>query len=284
MAHTAMAPDRTGRQCLASSVWLPWTITALLLMSIAAAALGVGTGDERPGAVPRAFLDGQRSTTSTSAQAIRRNLNGGLHDLTAVARNLSDQRIVRGKELRRSLVDLRRLHGRYRTLYVTDRHGLVVAEVGSGRHPGALPARVTAPGMTHTVAAGGRQVIASFAPLAGPKGDRWVLAGEYDVRNLRAALAETDPASAWVVDDKGRALHPPTGAVPTEQDHAVLARAAQQASEAAGYDVEMGDAAAPEVVVWAPVQGAGPAGTLGLGVVSSSSLEELAVPAAPESP
>lgn len=263
-----------------SSVWLPWAISALLLLALAVAALATGTDERSGNQVSTAALNGQQSTTSTSAQVIRRHLNDGLQDLAGLARTLPRQAVADGKQLQPLLDGLRDRHGRYRSLYVTDRHGDVVAEVGEGR-PVALPRRVTRPGIAHEVDATGRQVIAWYAPLRGPKGSRLILAGEYDVKQLEASLRRAEPASAWVVDEDGRALHPPTRtATYSVQDQAVLQRAAALASEAAGYEVEAGGAA-PEVVSWAPVEGAGPAGSLGLGVVSSRPLEELETPAPP---
>ena len=264
-----------------SSVWLPWAISALLLLALAVAALVTGVNDKAGNQVSAAALNGQQSMTSTSAQVIRRHLNEGLQDLAGLAKTLPRQRVADGKQLRPLLDGLRDRHGRYRSLYVFDRHGDIVAEVGEGRHPMALPAGVTRPGIAHQVDPTGRPVIAWYAPLRGPKGSRLVLAGEYDVKKLEASLRKAEPASAWVVDEDGRALHPPTRtATYSVQGQAVLQRAAALASEAAGYEVDEGDAV-PEVVSWAPVEGAGPAGSLGLGVVSSRPLEEFASPAAP---
>ena len=275
------AAGRSRWRRVASSVWLPWAISALLLLAMVVAALVTGAGERSRTQVSAATLNGQQSMTTTSAQVIRRHLNHGLQDLTRLARTLPRHTVADGRQLRPLLDVLRDRHGRYRSLYVTDRHGHVVAEVGAGRHPVVLPRRVTRPGIAHEVDSTGRQVIAWYAPLRGPKGSRWTLAGEYDVKQLEASLRKSEPASAWVVDEDGRALHPPTRtATYSVQDQAVLQRAAALASEAAGYEVEA-DGAAPEVVSWAPVEGAGPAGSLGLGVVSSLPLEELETPAAP---
>jgi hypothetical protein len=264
-----------------SSVWLPWAICVLLLAGLAVAALVTRDNGRSGTPVSAATLNGQQSMTTTSAQAIRRNLNHGLRELAGLARTLPPQRVFNGERLRPLLDGLRDQHHRYRSLYVTDRHGDVVAEVGARRHPMVLPARVTRPGIAHGVDASGRQVIAWYAPLSGPKGARWTLAGEYDVKELEDSLRRAEPASAWIVDEDGRALHSPTRAVTySVQDHAVLQRAAALASEAAGYEVEQGSEI-PEVVSWAPVEGAGPAGSLGLGVVSSRPLNELDVPPAP---
>jgi hypothetical protein len=284
--YEGIARGRGHTRRVASSVWLPWTISALLLVSLAAAAVVVGRPPELGGRVPAAALNGQESMTATSAQEIRRNLNHGFGDLTALARTLSKRPVANRGDLRPLLAKLRGPQGRYRSLYVTNLRGSVVAKVGSGRHPSALPTRVTGPGMTHAVDARGGQVIASYAPLAGPDGARWVLAGEYDLTRLRRALAHSAPASAWVVDDDGRALHTPTGPPSyTEHDGAFLRRASVLAGEDAGYKVEAEPSdAPPEVVAWAPVVGPGPAGSLGLGVVSSRPLDQLTEPAATPSP
>jgi hypothetical protein len=284
--YEGIARGRGHTRRVASSVWLPWTISALLLVSLSVTAVVVGRPPETGGRVPAAVLNGQESLTATSAQEIRRNLNHGFVDLTALARTLSNRPVTDRGDLRPLLAKLRGRQGGYRSLYVTDLRGSVVAKVGSGRHPSALPSRVTGPGMTHAVDARGRQVIASYAPLAGPRGTRWVLAGEYDLTRLRHALEGAAPASAWVVDDNGRALHTPTGPPSyTEHDGAFLRRASVLAGEDAGYKVEAQRSdAPPEVIAWAPVVGPGPAGTLGLGVVSSRPLDQLTEPASPPSP
>jgi hypothetical protein len=284
--YEGIARDRGQTRRVVSSVWLPWTISALLLVSLSVTAVVVGRPPEVGGRVPVSVLNGQESMTATSAQEIRRNLNHGFVDLTDLARTLSKRAVTDRGDLQPLLAKLRGPRGGYRSLYVTDLRGSVVAKVGSGRHPSALPTRVTGPGMTHAVDARGRQVIASYAPLAGPRGARWVLAGEYDLTRLRRSLEDTAPASAWVVDDNGRALHTPTGPPSyTEHDGAFLRRASDLAGEDAGYKVEAQPSdAPPEVIAWAPVVGPGPAGTLGLGVVSSRPLDQLTEPPVSPSP
>lgn len=264
-----------------ASMWLPWAISVLLLLALVVTVVVASARTEQDRRVSAAALDGQQSMTSTSAQMIRRNLNNGLQDLTGLARDLSRQSVTDEQQLRPLLAGLRDLHRCYRSLYVTDRHGAVIAGVGAGGHLASLPNRVTGPGIAHEVDPAGRQVLASYAPLRGPKGAGWVLAGEYDVHELQASLREAEPASSWLVDRNGRALHSPTGArTYSVQDHAVLERAASLASKAPGYEVESGDAV-PDVVAWAPVEGAGPAGSLGLGLVSSRPLDQLDPPLPP---
>jgi HAMP domain-containing protein len=269
-----------GPRRVASSVWLPWTTSALLLLSLAVVALVAGGRLQQGSRVPTEVLEGQQVVASNAAQAIRRNLNDGLNDLTELATALSGPGVVTDRaELRRSLAGLRHRHGRYRSLYVTDPSGTVVVEAGSGRHPGLLPSRTTQPGMTHGVAGAGREVVLWYAPLAGPGEADWVLAGELDLARLRSALDGTQHASMQVVDKRGRVLDPASG-TPSYRPagNQILRRAAARTGGGVGYVRARGDADAGELVAWAPVAGAGPAGSLGLGVISTRPLDAVDPP------
>jgi HAMP domain-containing protein len=241
---------------------------------VAGAALSQGSR------VPPEVLDGQQRATSIAARTISRNLNEGLDDLTVMATTLSRQGIAPDRaELRRSLTKLRDLYGDYRSLYVTDPRGSVVIVVGERRDPDILPPGITKPGITHGVDDAGREVIAWYAPLAGPGGAHWVLTGELALARLRFALDGAQPASAQLVDKRGRVLDPETGAASYRLvDSPILRRAAARASGGAGYELDGRGGDGGELVAWAPVSRTGLAGSLGLGVISTRPLDQVTPP------
>jgi HAMP domain-containing protein len=264
---------------VASSVWLPWVAGTVLLLSLAVVTLVAGGRVEHGIRVPRAVLDGQQVATSTAAQAVRRSLNEGVDDLAAVATALSHQRVTQPSQLRAHLLSLADLHDRYRSLYVVDDRGFVVTQLGSQAHPAVLPPVVTEPGMNRALKVTDSEVIAQYAPLAGPGGARWVLAAEYDPAFLRFALDGVLPASAWVLDGDGRTVGATGDFTPFQRlGEPALRRAALQASDNLGY--ELGGRATHQqgVVAWAPAAGTGPAGSLGLGVVSARDLGTIVLP------
>lgn len=264
---------------VASSVWLPWVAGATLLVSLAAVALVAGGRVEQGIRVPTAVLDGQQAVTATAAQGVRRSLNEGVDDLAVLGAALSRLHVTRTSQLRTQLLGLSDLHDRYRSLYVVDHRGSLVTQIGSAAHPAVLPAVVAEPGMAppHNVA--GDAVITQYAPLAGPDGARWVLAAEYDPAFLGYALEGTLPALTWVVDIDGRALGAIGDFDPFQRlDGPVLQRAAVRAGDDLGRLLTGQGADARKAVAWAPASGTGPAGSLGLGVVSARDLGTVALP------
>lgn len=279
MKTFTVARVRRHPRRVASSVYLPWVAGAVLLLSLAAVALVAGGRVEHGVRVPSAVLEGQQSVTSTAAQAVRRSLNEGVDDLTVLAAILSHEPVTERTQLRTHLRSVADLHDRYRSVYVVDRLGTVITGIGSRAHPDVLPDVVAEPGMTRPLKVAGDEVIAQYAPLAGPGGARWVLAAEYDPSFLRFALESTVPARAWTVDADGRMLAGTGDFTPFQHlDEPALRRAALQASEHLGYDLHGQGTDARAVVAWAPAAGTGPAGSLGLGVVSTRELSTVALP------
>lgn len=275
----AVRPHSAARR-LASSVWLPWGVGAALLVLLATVALVAGGRVESGVRVPTAVLDMQQSVTTTSAQSVRRSLNEGVTDLTALAASLAQQEGLTDPErLRPRLSGSVDLHSRCRSLYVVDQDRAVVAQVGDDPHQNLLPTGVPEPGLTDAVDVAGAEVILQYAPLAGPAGTTWMLAGEYDPQFLQFAMEGTVPASAWVVNADGRAVGSTIGFAPLQRlDRQILRDAAAEAGSDAGFAIGGGSIDAREVVTWAPAAGSGPAGSLGWGVVTARSLDTIALP------
>ena len=274
----AVHPHGAARR-LASSIWLPWGTGAALLVLLACVALVAGGRVDTGMRVPTALVDMQQSVTSASAQSVRRGLNEGVTDLTAMAAALSRSDVANPDRAQEHLAGLAELHSRYRSLYVLDESRAVVAHVGETSHRALLPAAVSEPGMTGAANVDGTEVILQYSTLSGPADAGWLLVGEYDPLFLQSALEITIPASSWVVDDDGRAVGSTLGFAPLQHlDRQILRRAAGVAGRDAGFAIGGGSRDAREVVTWSPAAGSGPAGVLGWGVVSARSLDTIALP------
>lgn len=276
---TTSTRDAITNRRLASSVWLPWFVGLALLLLLATVLLLFGGRVETGRGIPTAVTDAQRSLTASTAQQVRKGVNEGVYDLEQFADTLSAAGDVDPATLPEALGRLEEVHGRYLSLFVVDETGSVVAAVGAKPSPDLLPAAVEAPGMLDAVLHDDVEVILQFAPLAGPSGEVWVVAGTYDPRFLTYPLQTAAPAPAWIVNDRGQVLASTVSAAAFQTlDRAALREAASKAGSSAGADVGEGTVEAQEVVAWAPVSGLGPAGGKGWGVVTARSLSTITLP------
>ncbi|MFF7950273.1 HAMP domain-containing protein [Streptomyces griseorubiginosus] len=155
--------------------------------------------------VPRLISDDQRLRTETTADRVRRGVNDGYADLTRLADVIDASRPQEaGKVLDRSLEQ----HGRYRSLYVVDRAGRILARAGAEpRTPAKVRIR---PGVRQTNTSGTEPVLAAVAaqPVKGAAvtSQRHYVVGEFKVQYLTGILNRPGLGSVWLVDSAHRVI------------------------------------------------------------------------------
>ncbi len=261
-ASTEGRPLRLG-----NSIVLPFwvAVAAFGLVSLVTAATVGRAGLESR--VPAVILQYQQGLTVELAQNVRRGLNEGLADLTQSAAAVDALTAPTRSALEATAAIVTDVHDRYDLVFVTDAEGGVLAQVGDGQpqvldrpvpqEPTILPIRQEPDGRL--------PLIQQIAPLA----DGGAVVGHYDPAFLRFALESAGTGDAWVVDRQGRILGSTAGFLPfAKLEGASLRRAARLATDGAPGVWGPSRGARGDVVAWAPATGDGPAGRLGLSVVT----------------
>ncbi|MEW1649025.1 cache and HAMP domain-containing protein [Streptomyces sp. NPDC091219] len=176
---------------------LAWPASMLLTLG--------GTLPHPAAVVPRLISDDQRLRTETTADRVRRGLNDGYADLTRLAGVIDASRSQEaGKALDRSLEE----HGRYRSLYVVDRAGRILARAGDEPRT-ATRARIR-PGVRQTNTSGTEPVLAAVAAQPGKgaraRSGRHYVVGEFKVQYLTGILDRPGLGSVWLVDSAHRVI------------------------------------------------------------------------------
>ncbi|WP_234369821.1 HAMP domain-containing protein [Streptomyces acidiscabies] len=153
-------------------------------------------------AVPRLISDDQRQRTATAADRMRRGIDDAYADLTRLATVIDAARPEKAREvLDRSL----ERHGRYRSLYVVDSAGGILAQAG-GEPRTSKKARVKT-GVTQTNTSGTEPVLAAVAAQPAPKkAERHYVVGEFKVQYLTGILNRPGLGSVWLVDSGQRVI------------------------------------------------------------------------------
>ncbi|MFM9441880.1 cache and HAMP domain-containing protein [Streptomyces acidiscabies] len=201
---SAQAPARKRRRlglrtvvAVSAFALVAWPTSMLLTLS---------TTLPRPAdAVPRLISDDQRQRTATAADRMRRGINDAYADLTRLATVIDASRPEKAREvLDRSL----ERHGRYRSLYVVDGSGAILAQAG-GEPRTSKKARLRS-GVTQTNTSGTEPVLAAVAaqPVKGArtKAERHYVVGEFKVQYLTGILNRPGLGSVWLVDSEQRVI------------------------------------------------------------------------------
>jgi HAMP domain-containing protein len=262
---------------LAASVRLPWVlgVTAMLGLVVVTGLLGgrVDTGI----IVPTAVLDAQQASTDSAAQQVRRGLNAGLQDLSQLAAGLGFAE--KPGDLEPYLKDFAGRYHRYRTVYLVDGVRHVLARTGGDPHPDTVPDKPAQPGMTNALKIDSVPVVVQYAPVRLRDKRTGTLVAEYDVAYVRNALDTVRPTTVWVVDNQGEVVASTAGFSAFQQlDRDDLRRAATTAHDHSGVATAGGSQSAKDIVAYAPVHGDGPASALAWGVVTSRSVNTVALP------
>jgi methyl-accepting chemotaxis protein len=168
--------------------------------------LTLGSTLPHPAAVvPRLISDDQRQRTETTADRMRRGINDGYADLARLATVIDASR---SEEARKVLDRSLEQHGRYRSLYVVDGTGRILARAGGEpRTPNKARIRT---GVTQTNTSGREPVLAAVAaqPVKGAptQAGRHYVVGEFKVQYLTGILNRPGLGSVWLVDSAHRVI------------------------------------------------------------------------------
>ncbi|MGH3863957.1 HAMP domain-containing protein [Actinokineospora sp.] len=255
----------------------PRGVAALVVVSVAAVAVASWSAGvltlfaNRSTAVPDELVTSLRSQTSRATDALRRSVNDGLADLSALVE-------LHGSEgpdgVRASARQLAERQPRYRSVYLVDRAG--AAQDYAGRSPLRMVERPPAKeGIRQQNNSGRVPVIFAHVPL--PDG-KHTLIGEFDIDHI-ANLLSRAPGRVRLVDTDFRTISATAGYVAFEKvsdagllDSIVLA---QRGDTVAG----LRDGASGQAVVASAAVFGGETGKLGWTVVAEHPVAELALPA-----
>ncbi|MYS91222.1 MULTISPECIES: cache and HAMP domain-containing protein [Streptomyces] len=203
----ACVPRGTGKSRRRLGLRTVLVVCAFALLAWPASMLlTLGSTLPHPAAVvPRLISDDQRQRTETTADRVRRGINDGYADLTHLATMIDASR---SEEARKVLDRSLEQHGRYRSLYVVDGAGKILARAGDEpRTPTKVRIR---PGVRQTNTSGTEPVLAAVAaqPVKGgtaASGRHYVVA-EFKVQYLTGILDRPGLGSVWLVDSEHRVI------------------------------------------------------------------------------
>jgi HAMP domain-containing protein len=264
--RVARGSSAPAGQRLASTVRLPWFVGlgALLVLGVVCGLLA-GRGGTQAG-VQRAVLDAQEATAVGAAQQVRRSLNEGVADLVQVAQALDEVLPADAVRSDRAATVLRATaeqHPRYTALALVDAATGRSVLPTPGEQPPAPLGRLDDTG-SRTLALDDGRIVQS-TPVR--EGSGLLVAAVYDPAFLLPDLLPA-PRGSYVVDDRGLALTAPGGlGLGQALPNAVLRDAAELTGKVSGARAFRAGPGLASVVAHAPVEGFGPAGDAGLGLV-----------------
>ena len=263
---------------LSASVRLPWLVGLVVFLVIAAAIASlVGRTSSAGADVPRAVSDSQATMANAAAQGVRRSLNEAVVDLTTLVglHALDESGTSSSARARKALGRFTTVYDRYAAVGLESATGSMLAAVG----PDAAKLQAvegTEPGLRIVRTSGGVQINVFASDLA----SRTSAVAEYDASYLHYALDLATPASAWIVDSNGlQVLGPGQETAGTVALVPPLLRSASEpALRGQTGSIVVGPRDDPKIISYAPVAGAGPAGSLGWAVVTERRARTLPLP------
>ncbi|MEU1663192.1 cache and HAMP domain-containing protein [Streptomyces sparsogenes] len=245
---------------LCAALLLTWSIPLTLLLN-------------RPDSsvhIPAQVVSDQEARTATISDRVRRALNEGHADLSAVAALIGGR--TSADDMTAVLERTIEEHPRYESVYVLGTDGEVLARAGhkphhaSGERPSDQSLEVSGHG-------GKKPVIRATAPLQGQAGAAVV--GEFDIDFVNALLRRPGLGELRVVDAKGRIIAGNSGYRAFQKMPGHLTPLVD--GKAIRVEVQRGDEVRIEAV--APMLGGGAAKTLDWSVVSWQPASRLDIPA-----
>lgn len=215
-------------------------------------------------AVPAAVLEAEQARTGGAEESVRRSLNEAVDDLVVASRTAVD-----GGARAAVLAALVEERGRYHSVAWVDGGGIVDSAGPEFPVPDGLP---DAQQVRLDGALDGEPFVTLSAPAAGRPGE-WIVAW-YDAQYLSFPLEAAGPGDRWLLDDQNQVLGANQGFVALEQAPAAAGTADAARSEGA---LAVDEPEEQRVVSAAPLDGPGPAGSLGWAVVTASDYEGLAL-------
>ncbi|MGW3494478.1 HAMP domain-containing protein [Streptomyces sp. NPDC001020] len=247
---------------------LVWCVPLLLLLNRA----------DGTAVVPQQIVNDQRERTDTLTDRVRRALNEGDADLESVASLIGDR--TEPAAMTKVLQNTMNQHQRYRSLYVVDASGNVVARSGdSPRAAGPKPA-TAAP--IRLLGQGGKEPIV-VATAGIPGRDDSAVVGEFRIDFLNSLLNRPGLGVVRLVDDKSRVIAGNTGflafqGLPDDRLKDLVAATSQKVGKSAHAGGVLYRKNGVQIAAAAPFVGGGPAKPLGWTVVSWQPANRLAIP------
>ncbi|MFF9404786.1 HAMP domain-containing protein [Streptomyces anandii] len=253
-------------------------ICAVLLLAWAAPLMLLLNRADGTAVVPQQLVNDQRERTDTLSDRVRRVLNEGEADLQSVASLIGNKTAAADmdKVLARTYNESRR----YRSLYVVDSTGEVLAREGKG--PRVVKSRRTAETSIRLMGQGGKEpVVVGTAEIPGRDGA--ALVGEFRVEFLNALLTRPGLGVVRLVDDKSKVIAGNTGflafqSLPDDHLKDLVAATGQKLGKRARAGGVLYREGGVRIAAAAPFAGSGPAESLGWSVVSWQRADRLAIP------
>ncbi|MFD4787715.1 cache and HAMP domain-containing protein [Streptomyces sp. NPDC058459] len=253
-------------------------VCAVLLLAWSAPLMLLLNRADGTATVPQQLVSDQRERTQTLSDRVRRALNEGEADLQSVGSLIGDGTApaVMNEVLKRTLDE----NTRYRSLYVVDSSGDVVAHEGDApRLPGS---RRTSDKPLRLLGRGEKEpLVVGTAEIPGAKGNR--LMGEFRIEFLNALLGRPGMGVVRLVDDKGGVIAGNTGflafqSLPDSHLKDLVTASNQKLGKKARPNGVLYREHGVRIAAAAPFAGTGPAQSLHWSVVSWQPVSRLAIP------
>lgn len=244
---------------LCAVLLLLWSVPLMLLLNRADSAVKV----------PAQIVHDQNSRTITLSDRVRRALNEGHADLSAVAALIGDRTTPEDMKevLERTMED----HERYESVYVLGADGEILARAGRSPHhaDGKGPSKQA----LEVTGEGGKKPVVTATAQAPGRGGAAVV-GEFRIEFVNALLGRQGMGEVRVVDTKGRVIGGDSGYIAFEKApshlNSLLATKQARATVQRGGTVR--------VAAVAPFSGGGAAKSLQWSLASWQPASSLAIP------
>ncbi|MGW2468918.1 HAMP domain-containing protein [Streptomyces bauhiniae] len=253
-------------------------VCAVLLLAWSAPLMLLLNRADGTATVPQQLVSDQRERTQTLSDRVRRALNEGEADLQSVGSLIGDgtEPAAMDEVLKRTLDE----NTRYRSLYVVDSSGDVVAHEGDApRLPGS---RRTSDKPLRLLGRGEKEpLVVGTAEIPGAKGNR--LVGEFRIEFLNALLGRPGMGVVRLVDDKGGVIAGNTGflafqSLPDSHLQDLVTASGRKLGKKARPNGVLYREHGVRIAAAAPFAGSGPAQSLHWSVVSWQPVSRLAIP------
>ncbi|MET7703990.1 HAMP domain-containing protein [Streptomyces sp. NPDC005485] len=261
---------RVGTRALlvvSATLLLAWCAPLMLLLNRA----------DSTAVVPQQLVSDQRERTQTLSDRVRRALNEGDADLQSVASLVGNRTPeAMGEVLERTINE----NQRYRSLYIVDSSGEVLARKGKG--PRVIKSKRASGTALRLLGHGGKEpVVVGDAAIPGRKGS--YLVGEFRVEFLNALLNRPGMGVVRLVDDHSKIIAGNTGflafqSLPDDNLKDLVSASAQRLGKKARPNGVLYHAHGVRIAAAAPFAGSGSAQKLGWSVVSWQPASRLAIP------
>ncbi|MCX4572630.1 HAMP domain-containing protein [Streptomyces sp. NBC_01571] len=273
---TGTAPRPRGLRRVGTRALL--AACAVLLLAWSAPLMLLVNRADSKAVVPQQLVSDQRERTDTLSDRVRRALNEGSADLESVASLIGNRTEpdAMAKVLERTLDE----NQRYRSLYVVDSSGQILAR--KGKSPKVIRSHRVSDTPIRLLGQGGKEpVVVADAEIPGRSGAR--LVGEFRVEFLNALLTRPGLGVVRLVDDHSKVIAGNTGFLAFQElpdDHLadLAAASAQRLGKKARANGVLYREHGVQIAAAAPFAGSGPAESLGWSVVSWQAASRLAIP------